>query len=214
MLVDLDHESGAVRLDQAGLDSLLAAAGHDGHESRGGHPDAVLALGSGRLDAAMEAIARPLVTVDLTVAGIDTRLEHRAWLTPGAGALLLGVRPGLFQLTSFDPAFLTAALVRMTRMRPRRGTAPGRLLRFPVSRLPELVGSDDEPRRRALADAGADFAWHLTARWDGGDRDLTAVDGPRGLHLATAGALQATSNTRAYRILSTLLPTDAELSTV
>jgi len=48
------------------------------------------------------------------------------------------------------------------------------------------------------------------ATFGGGERRLTAVDGPQGLHLTDASRnLVPMSNTEAYRILSVLLPTDA-----
>lgn len=210
MLIESDHDTGAVRVDEEGLAALLSAARGDDATP---HPDAVTALASGRLDAAVAAIGAPLVTLGLVVAGTSTRLEHRAWVTPQGAALLLGVRPGVFQLMAQDPAFLTAALVRLTRMRPRR-VAERAVVEVAAERLPDLVAPDEAPRRAALGEAGADFAWHLSARWDGGGRDLVAVDGPRGLQLAEPGTarLVPVSNTTAYRILSTLLPTDAELA--
>ncbi|MCD4525271.1 hypothetical protein [Nocardioides sp. cx-173] len=190
MLVETDAASGAVRLDDEGLAALLAG------EQPG--PEPLLAV-----------IAEPTVTLGLAVAGVETRLEHRAWVTRESAALLLGVRPGLFQLMAHDPAFLTAALVRLTRMRPRR-VEDREPVDLPAERLPDLVAADETVRRAALAAAGADFAWHLSLRWQGGQRDLVAVDGPRGLHLGDPAAprLVPVSNTTAYRILSTALPTD------
>lgn len=209
MLIEVEFDTGMLRLDRPGFDALLEAARADGAP---GHPEAVMALGSGRLDRAMAAIAEPLVTISLTVAGQTTRLEHQAWVTRKSAALLLGVQQGLFQLMTQDPAFLTAALVRLTRMRPRRVSERADI-GFPPDRLDALVDADEDRRRTALADAYADFAWHLEARWDGGERRLTAVDGPRGLHLADPGSarLVPVSNTFAYRILSTVLPADTDL---
>jgi hypothetical protein len=190
MLVEVVEGSGAVRVDEEGFAALLAG------EQPG--PEPVLAV-----------IAAPLVTLGLTVAGTDTRLEHRGWFTREDGALLLGVRPGVFQLAAHDPAFLTAALVRLTRMRPRK-VAEREPVELPAERLPDLVSPDEAVRRAALAAVGADFAWHLAVRWDGGQRDLVAVDGPHGLHLVDPEAprLVPVTNSTAYRILSRVLPSD------
>ena len=94
------------------------------------------------------------------------------------------MHPGEVQELSFPPAFLTAALVRLTRMRPRRPDA-----------------------------TGPDFAWELSATWDGGSRHLIATDGPDGIRITDPvdGSARPATNTEVYRILSTLLPTDAEL---
>ena len=136
-------------------------------------------------DPALAVVDAPLVTVTLRVTGPEVSLEHRGWIDRERATLLVGVKPELFQVISVPPAFLTAALVRLTRIRPRR--------------------PDDH---------GPHFEWELHAAWPGGARTLVAQDGPGGLRLADPldGSLRPVSNTVAYRILSTLLPTDAELS--
>ncbi|MCW2794484.1 MAG: hypothetical protein JWO76_3582 [Nocardioides sp.] len=214
MLVDLDGESRSVRLDDDGLASLLAAAA----DRRGAtHPDLELALASGALDAALGALAAPVVRLSLVVAGSTVRLEHRGWLGPDTLALLLGVRPGLHQLMTLDPAFLTASLVRLTRMRPRRHERP--IAADPdtdpdTDRLGDLVAEDPEVRGAGLARVGADHAWDLRLAWDGGGRHLRAVDGADGIRLAdpVTGTLRPASNTFVYRVLSTVLPSDDELA--
>ena len=120
-----------------------------------------------------------LVALTLTVTGPGVRLEHRARIDRDVVLLDAEVHPGQLQELSFPPAFLTAALVRLTRMRPRR---------------PD--------------DAGPDFAWDLTLEWDGGMRRLSATDGPGGIRLTDPvdGSERPASNTEVYRILSTLLP--------
>jgi hypothetical protein len=207
MLIDLDPTSGALRLDDEGVTALLEAARQDGAAD---HPDAVAALAADHLRAAVAVIREPAVTLRLVVAGEAVRLEHRGWLTPGAGALLLGVRPGLWQLMALDPAFLAAALVRLTRMRPRRRVdGPGD--RPAAGRLADLVDPDPGLRRAALSAAGAQLAWQLRLEWPGGEREATAVDGPQGIHLAdpATGELRPASNTEVYRVLSTALPREA-----
>lgn len=89
-------------------------------------------------------------------------LRHRVWLRPGHAVLVLALRPDLPHLIEEPPAHLTAALVRLTRMRPRRGresaTRP-----FAADRLPELVADAPDVRRGALREADAEFAWRLSA---------------------------------------------------
>ena len=152
------------------------------------------------------------------MAGGSVRLEHRGWVGPDLAVLLAGVHAGRgphlgpdegeWRLLSMPPAFLTSGLVRLTRIRPRRDVGQ------PLAGAwdDDLVSADEPRRRAALAALGADFAWRLRATWRGGNRLLHAVDGARGLHLAdVSGRLGRVSNTFGYRVLSTLLPTDAEL---
>ncbi|MCW2845767.1 MAG: hypothetical protein JWN22_3683 [Nocardioides sp.] len=210
MLVDLDGESRSVRLDDDGLAGLLAAAA----DRRGAtHPDLEIALASGALDAALGTVAAPVVRLSLVVAGSAVRLEHRGWLGRETLALLLGVRPGLHQLMTLDPAFLTASLVRLTRMRPRRNGQPTGA-DLDTERLTDLVAEDPGARRAGLARVGADLAWDLRLTWAGGGRHLVAVDGPGGIRLAdpVTGALRPASNTFVYRVLTTVLPSDDELA--
>ena len=202
MLVEVDGESGAVSLDAAGWEALLAA--HRGAETA--HPDAVLAVASGRLDPALDAVAAPAATASWVVAGPQVRLEHRAWVDQRTAALLLGVRDDRYRLLASHPAFLTAALVRTTRLRPHRQQQETPTP-FPSDRLPELVAADPELRRRALTDAGAGFAWHLVGDGPAGQGALTATAGDAGVCLADTeqGLLRPASNTTVYRLLSTLL---------
>jgi hypothetical protein len=205
MLVEADGESGAVRLDDEALDALLAGT----REPDGVPAELLVAVAPDRLDAIIAAIARPAARVRIVVAGPTLRLTHDAWLVPGLGVLRLAVRPGLHQLMTLPPAHLTAALVRTVRMRPRR--LPERA--EPESAPPEAAALLDEReavRAVTLSDVGADVAWRVELDWTGGRRSLTAVDGPRGLHvLEPEGRLRPASNTEAYRILSTLVPVDS-----
>lgn len=119
-----------------------------------------------------------MVSLTLTVVGPEVRLEHRARIDPDVVLLDAEVHPGEIRELSFPPAFLTAALVRLTRMRPRR---------------PD--------------DTGPDFSWELDIEWDGGSRRLAATDGPSGIRITDPvdGSQRPMSNTEVYRILSTLL---------
>ena len=204
MLVEAGAADGVVRLDTEGAEAVLELAREPEAPP---HPEMVALVATGELEPTLRAIGAPAATLTLTVAGEESRLVHRGWLQPGVAALLLGLRPGLFQLQTQDPSYLTAALVRLTRMAPRRlperSPAP-----FPSAGLAALTGGDAERRRAALAEVSAGFAWHLELAWPGGLRTLTAVDGTRGLHLADPrGILTPVSNTLVYRALSTLLPT-------
>lgn len=207
MAGETDPSTGVARLDEDTLQAALGAAAGDSSRLAA----VTEASGAPLPDAVLTTLADPVVEVVLEVASAPQVLRHRVWLRPGHAVLVLAVRPGLLQLVEQPPDRLTAALVRLTRMRPRRRRAAG-TTSLPGDRLPELVAAGPDVRRAALADAGADFAWRLRATWDGGGRLLTAVDGPRGLHLAGPdGSLVPTSNTEAYRILSVLLPTDDAL---
>jgi hypothetical protein len=208
MLIELDAESGAVRLDDEGFAALLAAARADS----GADAAAVAALESERLGWALTAVDRPVVTLELVVAGAASSLTHRAWVDRDCAALLLGVREGLLQLMAAPPAYVASSLVRLTRLQPRR--VDERVdVPFPASRLPDLVDPDPARRTAALADAGAEVAWQLAITWTGGRRELTAVDGPGGVRLAEPGGdtLRAVTNTELYRILTTALPPEALL---
>jgi hypothetical protein len=201
-VIDLTS-SGAVRLDPAGFEALVDAARHG---SAGAAPEAKEALADERLDGVMSVMLDPAAVMRLVVAGPDTRLEHRGWLANGVLVLLLGVRPELLQLMKTPPAFLTATLVRLTRLRPRH--LPERVpAEFAAARLDELVSPDRRLRAPALADVNADFAWRLDSWWDGGGRTLTAVDGDLGLRIAypDVDRLVPVTNTFCYRVLSTVL---------
>lgn len=205
MLVEADPGSSALRLDDAGVAALLAAA----REPEGDLPaELLLEVRPERLATVLDTIAQAVATLELTVAGPEARLVHAGWLVPGMAVLRLAVRPGLHQLMTIDPAHLTAALVRATRMRPRR--LPERTGARAVADPAALVAADDARRRQALREVGGGFAWHLELAWADGARSLTAADGPAGLHLLEPdGRLHPVSNTGAYRVLSTLLPPEA-----
>lgn len=202
-MIDLTS-SGAVRLGPSDFETLVNAA-RDG--SVDAPPEAKEALADERLDGLMDVILRPSAELRLVVAGPDTRLVHRGWLADGALVLLLGLRPDLLQLTKTPSAFLTATLVRLTRMRPRH-LPPERVpADFAAARLDELVSPDPRLRARALADADADYAWRLDLSSNGRERALIAVDGELGLRLAypNEDRLVPITNTFGYRVLSTAL---------
>lgn len=200
-MIDLD--SAAIRLDPDAWDALIATAQDPNVDAPA---EVAAALEDERLNGVLNVVLEPAVELSLVVAGPVTRLEHRGWQADGALVLLLALRPGLLQLMATPVEFLTATLVRLTRMKPRhlpeRDAVP-----FPAARLEDLTCAEPTRRAEALALAGADFAWRLDLTWDGRAQRLTAVDGERGLHLANPGEdlLTPVTNTFCYRILSTAL---------
>lgn len=195
MLAEVDAESGSVRLDDEGLSALLE-----------GQPPT--ALDSERLAPALAALRQPTVALELVVGGSAARLAHRIGVSPDAAALLLGVRPGLHQLSVVPPSYVASALVRLTRLRPRP-TAERSARAFSADRQEELTHEDPARRTAALAEAGADHAWRLVVARAGDHRSITAVDGQAGLFLAEGDTLLPITNTTAYRIFSTVLGAEA-----
>lgn len=193
MRIEVDPQSGAVRLDDAGLDALSQVA-------------TTALQGSSIGERELIALREPVVSVDLVVASATTRVQHRAFLIDDAGAVLLGVASGLHQLMALPPAYLASALVRMSRLKPRR-VADRVDVPFPASRLDDLVSTDQYRRTVALDDASADLAWRLALLSTEHRMDVTATDGPGGVRLAEPGAdvLRALTNTAVYRIFSTAL---------
>lgn len=206
MLAELDTASGAVRVDDEGLAALLGAM-----ETADAVGPLATALASPAVAEALDALRRPLVTLELAVASPHARVAHRLSLVPGTAALLLGVTLDIHQLMALPPAFVPSSLVRLTRMRPRRVDERSDVA-FSAARFGELVDPDPDRRSRALADAGADLAWRLDVRWADGGQLLTATDGPSGLRLAEADRdlLRAVTNTEVYRIFATALPVAAD----
>lgn len=201
MLAEVDPVSGALRLDDDGLAAL------DSPSPAPEHPDLRAALASVPVRAVLAARQAPLASLDLVVAGPDSRLDHRVWVDEQWAGLRLQVRAGLHQLMAVPPGHLTAGLVRLVRLRPRRVDERADVP-FPRSRLDDLVATERTLRTAALADAGAELAWRLEVGSADGGQVLTATDGAGGLRLAEAGqdVLRAVSNTAGYRILSTVLP--------
>lgn len=210
-MIEVDAGSGVLRLDDDGLGALLASVAGDPD------PELVAALdaagATSLVDAALLDTARePEVVLDLVVAGTSTMLAHRAWVDPDRAVVVLGVRPGLHQLMVLPPAHLAAALVRMTRLRPRR-TGPRTPRSHPSAGLAALVSADAGVRGSALGEVDAGFAWRLGVAWAGSRRsEITAVDGRDGLFWADDGALHPVSNTTAYRAFATVLTAGEALS--
>lgn len=167
----------------------------------------VLRLDDEALSAYLGAVARADVELDLVVAGTSSVLRHRVLAVPDEAVVVLGVRPGLHQVMLLPPAHVAAALVRMTRLRPR--STDDRVVRpLPAAGAGTLVADDAAIRLPAMHEVGADFAWRLAVTWaDGERRELIAVDGVDGLFWAdpVAGVLGPVSNTMAYRAFSTVL---------
>lgn len=186
-------EDGLVRLDDAGVAALL---GGDDLEQEGLLP-------------AQETLRRPLVTLEVLVAGASLQL-HRTAVDAERAVVLLAVRPGLHQLMVLPPSHVAAALVRMTRSGPRRASAGARRA-APTEAVARLLSADGDVRRDVLEEVGATLAWRLRVGWEGRHRDLVAVDGADGLHVVDEddGALLPVSATSLYRVFSTALPPEA-----
>lgn len=186
-------EDDLVRLDDAGVAALL-----DGDD-----------LEQAGLLPAQETLRRPLVTLEVLVAGASLQL-HRTAVDAERAVVLLAVRPGLHQLMVLPPSHVAAALVRMTRSGPRRASAGPRRA-APAGAVARLLSADSDVRRDVLQEAGATLAWRLRVGWEGRHRDLVAVDGADGLHVVDEdeGALLPVSATMLYRVFSTALPPEA-----
>jgi hypothetical protein len=195
-------DDGVVRLDDAGVTALLA--GDDVVDASTARD-----LERAGLRPAMDTLREPLVTLEVLVAGTSLQV-HRAAVDAGRAVLLLAVRPGLHQLMVLPPSHLAAALVRMTRVGPRR--VPAREPRpAPAGGSTGLLSADAGVRQRALEEAAATLAWRLRVGWDGEHRDVVAVDGPAGPHVLDEDArlLVPVTATSIYRIFATALPPGA-----
>lgn len=198
-MIELDPDSGAMRVDDDGLAALLS----------GPDPDSVpLPL--------VRTLREPDVALELVVAGNSALLRHRVFAAPDQAVAVLGVRPGLHQVMALPPGHVAAALVRLTRLRPRRTTSRDERT-LPTAGADSLLSDDVATRRHSLGEVGADVAWRLAASWSGDRRQsVTAIDGPDGLFWAdaTREVLAPVSNTSAYRAFATVLtagePTPAQ----
>ena len=147
------------------------------------------------------------VELDLTVAGTTVLLRHRVLAVPDEAVVVLGVSAGQHQVMVVPPAHVAAALVRMTRMRPRH-TVERTPRPLPAAGVAALVDDDPQVRLPALQEVGAGFAWRLDVRRaDDEPQVVTAVDGADGLFWAdpVAEVFEPVSNTFAYRAFSTVL---------
>ena len=194
-------QDGVVRLDDAGLAALLGDHDLDAAAAR--------ELDRAGLSLALDTVRRPLVTLDVLVAGSTLQL-HRIAVDAERAVVLLAVRPGLHQLMVLPPSHVAAALVRVTRTGPRRGSAAGRRS-APVDAVGRLLSDDAGVRHDALSEAGATLAWRLRVNWAGEHRDLVVVDATDGLHVVDEddGVLVPVSATTLYRVFSTSLPPGA-----
>ena len=167
----------------------------------------VLRLDDEALAAHLGSIGRAEVELDLTVAGSAGVLRHRVLANPDEAVVVLAVREGLHQVMVVPPAHVAAALVRLTRMRPRP-SGERAVRRFPAAGLEALVDDDVDVRLPALREVGAGFAWRLDVAWaDSGRHEVTAIDGAGGLFWADPAheVFEPVSNTLAYRAFSTVL---------
>lgn len=194
---------GVVRLDDATVTALLAA------ESGDVDPGTLRELDVAGALPALETLRRPLVSMEVVVAGSSLQVHH-ARVDAERAVLLLAVRPGLHQLMVLPPAHLAAALVRMTRTGPRRSTGTQQRP-APEGTTVRLLSEDRDVRHGVLREVGATFAWRLRVRRDREHRDLLVVDAADGLHVLDdeAGVLRPTTATTLYRVFSTALPPGA-----
>lgn len=194
-------QDGAVRLDDAGVATLLAGDDLD--------PATAARLERAGMGSALDTVRRPLVTLEVLVAGSSRQL-HRVAVDADHAALLLAVRPGLHQLLVVPPSHVAAALVRITRSGPRRASGGGPRP-APSDAVTRLLSDDAGVRHDALRDASATLAWRLRVGWDGEHRDLVVVDATDGLHVVDEdeGTLLPVSATTLYRVFTTSLPPGA-----
>jgi len=194
-------QDGVVRLDDAGVAAVLGDDDLD---------DAATAeLAAAGLGPALVTVRRPIVTLEVRVAGSSTQV-HRIAVDAERAVVLLAVRPGLHQLMVLPPSHVAAAVVRITRIGPRRSPAGGPRP-APADAVARLLSDDADVRHDALRAASATLAWRLRAAWDAEHRDLVVVDGTDGMHVLDEedGALLPVSATTLYRVFSTALPPEA-----
>jgi len=194
-------QDGVVRLDDAGVAAVLGDGDLD---------DAATAeLAAAGLGPALVTVRRPIVTLEVRVAGSSTQV-HRIAVDAERAVVLLAVRPGLHQLMVLPPSHVAAAVVRITRIGPRRSPAGGPRP-APADAVARLLSDDSAVRHDALRAASATLAWRLRVAWDAEHRDLVVVDGTDGMHVLDEedGALLPVSATTLYRVFSTALPPEA-----
>jgi len=192
---------GVVRLDDAGVTALLAGDDHD--------RDLVSGLDRAGMLPALDTVRRPVVTLEVLVAGAALQV-HRVAVDAERAVVLLAVTPGLHQLMVLPPSHVAAALVRMTRTGPRRVTGSDRRS-APADAAARLLSADADVRRAALHEVGGRLAWRLRVGWDGQHQDLVVVDTDGGFHVLDQGdgVLLPVSATTLYRVFSTALPPGA-----
>ncbi|MGH3412274.1 MAG: hypothetical protein ACRDPH_04245 [Marmoricola sp.] len=196
-----DEGRDVVRLDDAGFDALLAAARGESDPS----PQSTAVLARPELAGPITAALEPVVELSLVIADTGLRQVHRGWLNLESGLLLLAVRGDERQVLSCPPAFLASMLARLVHLGPRKVGARG-AQPLTDEAVSDLCGDNDVERQAALAATDARYAWQLTASWEGGGRELIAVDGDDGLYVATDKGLEPTTASVVYRALTALLP--------
>ena len=207
MRIVAEDSSPVVRLDDGGFAAVLAAARGEAEPD----PEVAEVLARPELVGPLTAATEPLVTLSLTIASADLRQEHRGWLTYDDGLLLLAVRDSVRQLLPVPPAMLAVTLARLVRIGPRKvGDRTSRPLGGDLQG--QLFDRDAGVRARALQEAGNRYAWSLVVSWAGGERRLVATDGESGLCIVDDDRLVPVSPTFGYRLLTTVLPGDAQVA--
>lgn len=190
---------GVVRLDDAGVAALMGGGDLE--------PAVAADLDRAGLLPALDTVRRPVVTLEVLVAGATLQL-HRVAVDVERAVALLAVRPGVHQLMVLPPSHVAAALARVTRTGPRRASGTGRAAT--PGAVTRLFSADADARREVLHELGSTLAWRLRVGWDGEHRDLVVVDGADGLHVVDdEGALLPVTATTLYRVFSTALPPEA-----
>jgi len=180
MRVDVDEDTGRVRVDTEAFDALVASA--TGARGPGG-PVADL-LASGAVDPLLSAVRAPSVRWWVTVAGEEKVRRHEGWATSGVAALRLAVTADEHQLVAVEPQFVPAGLARVVHLGPRKvGARTPRTVPGVTAR--DLFDADERRRTRALRALEVSFAWSLAVDGDRGRADVTVVDGPLGPFLVT-----------------------------
>lgn len=213
MRIHLDPGTSTLRLDDAGFAALVdATSGYDSDQGpEQAEVDAVLS--DPAYAAAMRAVNQPMVRVRVDVAGRARTQTHLAWVDLDTAALLLTVHDDELQLLATAPQHLAAAVARVVRLGPRK-VGEREPVAVEADLLEDLFHADDLRRLSAMTLVGADLAWTLAVGWPGGERLMSVVDGPTGLHLVEPAdecwQLTPVTATLLWRRLTALLPDDDE----
>ena len=216
--VELDEQTGRLRLDREAFERLVGAASStastDELAERARHP---------RVRAGLAAVVEPVCRLRVILADGERHAEHEGWLTHTTAALLLSSADGMLEFLTVAPEFVPAALARMMRLGPRP-VGQRRPVEVDEDTLDGLVDPDPAAREdafSAVADTGASLGVKVELAWDGPDgepdgRGLVVLDGRGGLYAfrleEAAGELVPVDGTFVWTALCALLPDDATLA--